>query len=217
MGKPRTWTEHLLPFERLSPDDFEGVLQWLLNEEGYKNVRNLGEGGSDEGCDLVAEREGRRVLVQCKRTRQLGPKAAVREVEKVLALPADELPEEYVLAASCTLTLKTERSVRARVAGAFKFRFWALRELDERVRRHGRILERFFGSVTSVSGLPTIPPATRDFAGRTDELEELRRAVSEHGGAMIYGVRGLGGSARRNSASNWSRWWAATTLTATSW
>ncbi|MCP3960757.1 MAG: tetratricopeptide repeat protein [bacterium] len=44
-----------------------------------------------------------------------------------------------------------------------------------------------------VAGLPSIPPPTRDFAGRTDELEELRKAVSEHGGAMIYGVRGLGG------------------------
>ena len=44
-----------------------------------------------------------------------------------------------------------------------------------------------------VAGQPTIPPPTRDFAGRTDELEELRRMVDEHGGALIYGVRGLGG------------------------
>ncbi len=44
-----------------------------------------------------------------------------------------------------------------------------------------------------VAGLPTIPPPIRDFAGRTDELEELRRMVAEHGGALIYGVRGLGG------------------------
>ncbi len=44
-----------------------------------------------------------------------------------------------------------------------------------------------------VAGLPTIPPPTRDFAGRTEELEELRRVVGKHGGALIYGVRGLGG------------------------
>ncbi len=44
-----------------------------------------------------------------------------------------------------------------------------------------------------VTGLPSIPPPTRDFAGRTDELEELCRMVGEHGGALIYGVRGLGG------------------------
>ncbi len=44
-----------------------------------------------------------------------------------------------------------------------------------------------------IAGLPTIPPPTRDFTGRTNELEELRRMVDEHGGAMIYGVRGLGG------------------------
>ncbi len=40
---------------------------------------------------------------------------------------------------------------------------------------------------------PVIPPATRDFSGRADELEKLHRMVGEHGGAMIYGVRGLGG------------------------
>jgi hypothetical protein len=44
-----------------------------------------------------------------------------------------------------------------------------------------------------VAGLPSIAPPTRDFAGRTDELEELRRQDREHGGAVIYGVRGLGG------------------------
>jgi Tfp pilus assembly protein PilF len=44
-----------------------------------------------------------------------------------------------------------------------------------------------------VAGLPTIAPPTRDFAGRTDELDELRRQVRDHGGAVIFGVRGLGG------------------------
>ncbi len=44
-----------------------------------------------------------------------------------------------------------------------------------------------------VAGLPSISPPTRDFAGRTEELEELRRQVQEQGGALIYGVRGLGG------------------------
>jgi hypothetical protein len=43
-----------------------------------------------------------------------------------------------------------------------------------------------------VAGLPSIAPPTRDFAGRIEELEELRQ-VREHGGAVIYGVRGLGG------------------------
>ncbi|MEE8524342.1 MAG: tetratricopeptide repeat protein, partial [Thermoanaerobaculia bacterium] len=57
-----------------------------------------------------------------------------------------------------------------------------------------RIVERFFGRATSlVAGLPSIPLPTRDFAGRTDELQELRQKVREHGGAVIYGVRGLGG------------------------
>ena len=38
-----------------------------------------------------------------------------------------------------------------------------------------------------------IPPAKRDFTGRDQELSELRAKVREHGGALIYGMRGMGG------------------------
>ncbi len=40
---------------------------------------------------------------------------------------------------------------------------------------------------------PSIPRPKRDFTGRRRELAELRAAVVEHGGALIYGLRGLGG------------------------
>ncbi len=38
-----------------------------------------------------------------------------------------------------------------------------------------------------------IPPPKRDFTGREQELAELRDSVRKQGGAMIYGMRGLGG------------------------
>ncbi len=38
-----------------------------------------------------------------------------------------------------------------------------------------------------------IPSAKRDFTGRDRELEELRARVREQGGALIYGMRGMGG------------------------
>lgn len=46
-------------------------------------------------------------------------------------------------------------------------------------------------------GGPRIPPAKRDFTGRTEELVALRREIAAHGGALIYGVRGLGTTPRR--------------------
>ncbi|MCP3960403.1 MAG: hypothetical protein GY719_21370 [bacterium] len=76
-----------------------------------------------------------------------------------------------------------------------------VRELSDRRRAEGKFSVDLFAwddlqdllHEGPEPGLPVIPPPTRDFAGRTDELEELRKAVREHGGAMIYGVRGLGG------------------------
>ncbi len=44
-----------------------------------------------------------------------------------------------------------------------------------------------------VGGPPSIPRPKRDFTGRDRELAELCAKIGEHGGALIYGVRGLGG------------------------
>ena len=38
-----------------------------------------------------------------------------------------------------------------------------------------------------------VPPPKRDFTGRDEELAELHSHVHQQGGAMIYGLRGLGG------------------------
>ena len=49
-----TSTQHILPFERLSPVDFERMCLWLVEREGYKRARHLGLGGSEQGRDVVA-------------------------------------------------------------------------------------------------------------------------------------------------------------------
>ena len=84
MGGSRIWTEGPLPFDRLSPVDFERLCSALLAAEGHTEIRHWGAAGSEQGCDLVSvAKDGRPVVTQCKRVDALGPKDAAVEVRKV--------------------------------------------------------------------------------------------------------------------------------------
>ena len=149
-----TGTTHTLPFDRLSPRDFERLCLWLVEREGYERAEHLGAAGSEQGRDIVAWRDGALWAFQCKRVRRFGPKDALAEVEKVLALPEDQRPAEYVFIVTCDVSANTRQQVRQRCNGKMKCHFWAGTELDEKVKRHSDILEEFFqvdqGSTTVV-------------------------------------------------------------------
>ena len=59
---PITGTTHTLPFDRLSPRDFERLCLWLVEREepalslskGYERAEHLGAAGSEQGRDIVA-------------------------------------------------------------------------------------------------------------------------------------------------------------------
>jgi hypothetical protein len=42
-----TATTHTLPFDRLSPRDFERLCLWLVEREGYEGAEHLGAAGSE--------------------------------------------------------------------------------------------------------------------------------------------------------------------------
>ena len=87
-----TSTSHTLPFDRLSPRDFERLCLWLVEREGFERAEHLGAAGSEQGRDIIAWREGALWAFQCKRARSFGPKDALAEVEKVLLVPHNERP-----------------------------------------------------------------------------------------------------------------------------
>jgi hypothetical protein len=64
---PVTGSSHPLPFEKLSPLDFERLCLWLVKREGFTRAEHLGEAGSEGGRDVVAWKDGRRFVFQCKR------------------------------------------------------------------------------------------------------------------------------------------------------
>ncbi len=62
-----TGTTHTLPFDKLSPRDFERLCLWLVGREGYERAEHLGAAGSEQGRDIVAWRESQLWAFQCER------------------------------------------------------------------------------------------------------------------------------------------------------
>jgi hypothetical protein len=144
MEKPkRTSGRHVIHFADLSPREFQRLCLWLLREEGYTGVEHVGAAGSDQGCDLAATKDRRRWVCQCKRVARFGPRAAEKEIDKVLEWPEPERPDDLLFMVTCDISSKTRAHARKR-AGAIRCHFWPLTDLDERVKRHERILAEFF-------------------------------------------------------------------------
>jgi hypothetical protein len=55
---PITRTTHALPFDKLSPHDFERLCLWLVEREGYGRAEHLSAAGSEQDRNIVAWREG---------------------------------------------------------------------------------------------------------------------------------------------------------------
>ncbi len=142
MAKPRvTGTTHELPFEKLSPRDFERMCLWLVRREGYPTAEHHGAAGSDRGRDLVAQREEGITAFQCKRVKEFGPAKAEDAVKKIMA--EGSTPTEIILLIACDVRADT-REKAAEMAGEIPCVVWARTELDERVNRHPEVVEEFF-------------------------------------------------------------------------
>jgi hypothetical protein len=170
MGGTRVRTEATLPFERLSPADFERLCLALLAAEGHSHVRHWGAAGSEKGCDLVSTGpDGRRTVTQCKRVGSLGPRDAEGELRKVLDEPPSPPPEVWELAATCALSRETEERLAKVVGDVFEIRLSGLTELDQRVRRHADLVDWFFGPALGAAVEPPLwwlsaAPADRGWA-----------------------------------------------------
>jgi len=161
MSKPsRTASYHVLPFLSLSSDDFERLSLWLVEREGFSRVQHLGAAGKDQGRDILAFRDGEQWAFQCKRVKSFEPKQAESEVAKLKSLPESEQPDHLVIVSSCNLSAAT-RNRCSLAAAPIRCSYWALTELDEKVKRHGDLLREFFalpfGSVGRTSGASERP------------------------------------------------------------
>ena len=145
-------TMHVLSFDRLSPADFERLCLWLVECEEYTRGEHLGLAGSEQGRDVVAYKptsHGEELwYFQCKRYRSIGAKTLKDEVNKYLRLAREKThlwPKGVVFVVSCAVSAKVREEVGAYCEKhGLASDFWALTELDMRVKRHPDLLREFF-------------------------------------------------------------------------
>ncbi len=154
---PATATRHPLPFGSLSPADFERLCLWLVRREGYDKAEHFGDRGRDQGRDVVAFRDGRRVVFQCKRVARLEPGGAEREIVKLLRLPEETRPEEVIFVVSSTVEAATRDRAKAAWTDPNRCGFWSGTELDKRVKRYPEMLKEFF----DLGGAKRVPKPLR--------------------------------------------------------
>lgn len=152
-GRPRmTGQAHPLPFLVLDPSSFERMCLWLVPTQGYEDVAHYGVGGSDKGRDVVAFRNDGAVRTrwyfQCKRVRRATIKMLTDEIDKIVALPADESHPSsaaIVFVIAGTVSAATRDAV-SRYAHTKRVvcEFWARTELDAMVKHQLPILREFF-------------------------------------------------------------------------
>ncbi|HUX76557.1 MAG TPA: PQQ-binding-like beta-propeller repeat protein [Anaerolineae bacterium] len=145
-------TAHVLSFDRLSPADFERLCLWLVEREGYARAEHLGLAGSEQGRDVIAYNptpHGEELwYFQCKRYGSIGAKTLKDEVDKYLQLAEEKpclRPTSVVFVLSCAVSARVREEVAAYCEEhGLAPEFWALTELDMRVKRHPDLLREFF-------------------------------------------------------------------------
>jgi tetratricopeptide (TPR) repeat protein len=197
-----TATQHILPFDLLSPLDFERLCLALLPHEGFDNPQHFGAAGSEQGRDIVTYRDGKLWYVQCKRVKRCGPKVLLDEIEKICELVEhnpDLHPCGMLFIVSCEVSATArDRAGRRCSELGLAHETWARTDLEARVRKHPEIVYTFFGRRTFIPSAPSlrqIGPPPRDFVGRTNEINNFTTQIQQRGGAIISGLGGVGKTA----------------------
>lgn len=204
---PRTGNHHTLPFDKLSPVDFERLCLWLVRREGFEQAEHLGEAGGEGGRDVVAWKDGRRVVFPCKRARAFTAAHAKKEIAKLRELPAEDQPHELVFVVSQAVSAAARGAARRAWGDSESCQFWAGGELDERVKRHEDLVAEFFqlaGEPARRAFLHNLPfPSLGEFfQGRGAVLDRLRQSLcaapagraTAIAGKAVHGLGGVGKS-----------------------
>ncbi len=142
---PVTGGTHPLPFEKLAPLEFERLCLWLVEWEGFERAEALGQSGSEKGQDVRAWRGDRRFVFQCKRVREFAAATGTKEIVKLRReLSPAQQPHELVFVVSAEVSADARAAIREEWGDEATCHFWAGVELDERVKRHPKIVREFF-------------------------------------------------------------------------
>jgi hypothetical protein len=210
-----TGTAHVLPFDRLSPRDFERLCLALLPHEDFDNPEHYGATGSERGRDIVAYRKGKLWYVQCKRVKECGPQLLLDEVEKIRGLMRQDAslrPAGMLFIASCDVSATARDRVRKQCDKlGLACEIWGGTDLDARVHRRPEILATFFGQQILSAAIPfQVPPLPSYFVPRPEASDVLKdRLLSEEaipsGALVVCAIHGLGGIGKSTLAAALAR------------
>ena len=148
-----TATNHILPFQRLSPDDFVRLSFWILQRSfKYRNRKvEYYEGMGDKQRDIIAHTaDNKKHYYQCKKYQQIAASTLKQELD-LLKLHCDKnqdfKPEELTFIVGCKISPQARDEVNKHGAsiGFGNITIWSEVELDERAKATDGVLEEFFG------------------------------------------------------------------------
>lgn len=156
-----TATRHRLPFENLSPHQFEDMCLAYVNAT-YPLVisEHYGPSGNDGGVDLLGTyidgthpASPRKTLhIQAKRLKEMGPKEAEKIVADYGAKNGKSIADEYLLICACDVSRDTYDTFRS-ACNRYGIKVCKLLSgpvLEEELySKHPNILHRFFDIETS--------------------------------------------------------------------
>lgn len=93
---------------------------------------------------MVAFRDGRRWVFQCKRVGRLDLAAAREEISKLRDLPTSDQVDEVCFVVSSNVSASLQKKIRQEWSEPESCHFWAGSELDERVWRYPEVVREFF-------------------------------------------------------------------------
>ena len=150
-----TRTTHVLPFDRLSWQDFERMCLAMLLREDFTNLEHLGATGSENGRDIVGTRGDELWYVQCKRVSQVGAQDLLQELEKMVGpdkRSKKKRPDGVLFMVSCNVSpIARDRTVERCQELKVACQIWAQTDLDARVQEHPDVVREFFGLLLNPS------------------------------------------------------------------
>ena len=185
-----TGGDTILPFDKLSPSEFERLCYWLIKREGFQSVEHPEAGAKKQGRDITATKDDKTWGFQCKRVQRFGPYEANKEIAKLLD---GEIPGVLVFVVACTITFHTSKKIREEYP-QLEIDFWTRTILDEMVKSHADIMAEFFliqpertGSKKENEGQEFLDSVERWRSNQADETDLYKIANVIQSGGVNFG------------------------------
>ena len=186
-------TESLIPWSRVSPEEFEELCQVILGYLGFLNIERLG-GPGDRGRDIVCDYPitlknsisfNQKWVVQCKHTRK---KPSIDVIEPDLRRANQHEPDVWLLMTSNTVSPATHDWLHSVERGNYRFAIKVLdgtelaRILDQEPRLLPGVRSRLLESQASIGDIYHLM-----MEGRYEEaLAGIQNAVQRPTARLLY-------------------------------